>query len=145
MEQELLIRELQRGRCLLARLDHRADLVRQISELALVEGIQTGVFSALGALTQAKLAFYDQESHEYEELLVTEPVELVSCTGNISIRDGKPFVHAHAVLAGSEGETWGGHLLCGKIFAAELYLVELSGNPMVRDHDPLTGLYLWSK
>lgn len=141
----MLIRELQRGKCLLARLDHDADLVNQISELARIEGIQTGVFSVLGALTQAKLAFYDQESHEYDELLLTEPVELVSCSGNISIRDGKPFVHAHAVLAGSEGETSGGHLLYGKIFAAELYLVELSGDPMVREHDPLTGLYLWSK
>lgn len=141
----MLIRELQRGRCLLARLDRGADLVSQISELARIEGIQAGVFSALGALTQSKIAFYDQGSHEYTELLMTEPVELVSCTGNISIRDGKPFVHAHAVLAGSDGETKGGHLLCGKIFAAELYLVELSGEPMVREHDQLTGLYLWSK
>jgi predicted DNA-binding protein with PD1-like motif len=140
----LLVRELQRGRSLLVRLDHGADVVNQIFELAGNECIQNGAFSVIGALTQAEIAFYDQESHEYNELLVDENVELVSCAGNISIRGGKPFVHAHVVLAGSDGETRGGHLLRGKIFAAELFLVELLGKPMIREHDSSTGLNLWS-
>lgn len=140
----MLVRELKRGRSLLVRLDHGADLVDQISKLAVDEGILVGSFSALGALTQAEIAFYDQESHEYSELLVEENSEIVSCTGNVSIRDGKPFVHAHVVLAYSEGKTIGGHLLSGKIFAAELFLIELLGEPMVRKSDETTGLYLWS-
>jgi uncharacterized protein len=140
----LIVRELKRGRFLLVRLDHGADLVDQISELAADEGIHTGAFSVLGALTQAEIAFYDQEFHEYSELLVEENSELVSCTGNVSTRDGKPFVHAHVVLADSDGKTIGGHLLHGNIFAAELFLIELLGEPMVRESDETTGLYLWS-
>jgi uncharacterized protein len=140
----LLVRELKRGRSMLVRLDHGADLMDQISELAVDEGIQTGAFSVLGALIQAEIAFYDQESHEYSALLVEENAELVSCTGNVSIREGKPFVHAHVVLADSDGKTTGGHLLHGKIFAAELFLIELLGKPMVRENDQTTGLYLWS-
>jgi predicted DNA-binding protein with PD1-like motif len=139
----LLVRKLEWGKSLLVRLDHNADVVSQISEVAADEGIQTGIFSLIGALTHAQIAFYDQESHEYNELMVDEPVELVSCTGNISTRGGKPFVHAHAVLAGSEGELRGGHLIKGGIFAAELYMLELLGAPLVREHDPVTGLYLW--
>jgi predicted DNA-binding protein with PD1-like motif len=141
----LLVRELKGGRSLLVRLDHGVDLVDQISKLAVAEGIRTGTFSALGALTQAEIAFYDQESHEYSELLVEESSELVSCTGNVSIRDGKPFVHAHVVLADCDGKTIGGHLLHGNIFAAELFLIELLGEPMVRESDETTGLYLWSR
>ena len=129
---------------MLVRLDHGADLIDQISELAVDEGIQTGAFSVLGALIQAEIAFYDQESHEYSELLVEENLELVSCTGNVSIRGQKPFVHAHVVLADSDGKTIGGHLLHGKIFAAELFLIELLGEPLVRKNDETTGLYLWS-
>jgi predicted DNA-binding protein with PD1-like motif len=140
----LLVRELKGGRSLLVKLDHGADLVDQISKLAVDEGIRTGTFSAIGALAQAEIAFYDQESHEYSELLVEESSELVSCTGNVSIRDGKPFVHAHVVLADSDGKTIGGHLLNGKIFAAELSFTELLGEPMVRKSDETTGLYLWS-
>jgi predicted DNA-binding protein with PD1-like motif len=140
----LLVKELKRGRALLVRLDHGADLVDQISELAADEGIHTGAFSVLGALTQAEIAFYDQESHEYSKLLVEENTEIASCTGNISIRDGMPFVHAHVVIADSDGKTMGGHLIHGKIFAAELFLIEFIGEPMVREKDQTTGLYLWS-
>jgi uncharacterized protein len=140
----LLVREFKRGRSLLVRLDHGADLVVQISKLAVDEGIHTGTFSVLGAMTQAEIAIYNQKSHEYCSLLVEENSELVSCTGNISTRDGKPFVHAHVVLADSDGKTVGGHLFYGKIFAAELFLIELLGEPMVRLSDETTGLYLWS-
>jgi uncharacterized protein len=140
----LLVRELERGRYLLVRLDHGADLVDQISRLAINEGINICTFSVLGALTQAEIAFYDQESHEYSKLLVEENTELVSCTGNVSIRDGMPFVHAHVVLADSDGKTMGGHLIHGRIFAAELFLIEFIGEPMVREKDQTTGLYLWS-
>ena len=140
----LLVRELKQGRSLFVRLDHGADVVNQISELAVDEGIHSGAFSVLGSLTQAKIAFYDQESHEYKEIAVKETAELVSCTGNVSIREGRPFVHAHVVLADSCGKTRGGHLVHGKIFAAELFLIELLGEPMVREIDQRTGLYLWS-
>ena len=140
----LLVRELKHGRYLLVRLDYGADLVIQIYKLAVDEGIHTGAFSVIGALSQAEIAFYDQESHEYGKLLVEENAELVSCTGNVSIRDGEPFVHAHVILAYSDGKTRGGHLLHGKIFAAELFLIELLGKPMVRENDQTTGLHLWS-
>lgn len=122
---------------MLVRLDHGADLMVQIPEIAVDEGIQTGAFSVIGALIQAEIAFYDTHLVEYN-------AELISCTGNVSIREGKPFVHAHVVLADSDGKTTGGHLLHGKIFAAELFLIELLGKPMVRENDQTTGLYLWS-
>jgi uncharacterized protein len=139
----LLTRILERGKSLLVRLDHGADLVSQISDIAVNEGINTGIFSIIGALTHARIAFYDQESHEYHELMLDEPVELVSCTGNVSTRDGKLFVHAHVVLAGSQGDCRGGHLIRGDIFAAEMCMQELSGSPLVRAHDSTTGLFLW--
>ncbi len=131
------------GRCLIARLDHGIDIVSQIAGLAKNEKIVTGIFGAIGALMQAELAFYDQASHEYQKIPIDKPVELVSCSGNISIRDNQPFVHAHAAMADSEGRVWGGHLIGGKVFAAELCIQELLGEPLIRKYDSITGLYLW--
>jgi predicted DNA-binding protein with PD1-like motif len=139
----LLVRELTRGRCLLARLDFGSDIISQILELSKEKGIETGVFEALGALKDAKIAYYDQKTHEYKSIHISGPMELVSCTGNISTREGKPFVHAHAVLADSIGNTTGGHLISGNIFAAELFVLELIGTSLIRSHDSATDLYLW--
>ena len=77
--------------------------------------------SVIGALSRAELGYYDQVSQKYGRIQIEEPVELVSCSGNISMRDDQPFVHAHAVLSDREGKVRGGHLTSGTIFAAELY------------------------
>jgi predicted DNA-binding protein with PD1-like motif len=140
-----MIREFKQGRIFFARLDHGADIISQITNLAEENGIETGALSAIGALSRAKLAYYDQLSHKYDTFSLEEPVELASCSGNISMRDGRPFVHAHAVLSDRTGKTWAGHLTSGIIFAAELYLEELSGLPLKRVSDSITGLNLWEK
>jgi len=137
------VRNFEQGRCFLARLDLDTEIISQIADLAKREGIKTGVFSVIGALKRAELAYYDQTAQEYRTIPVERPIELASCSGNISLRDGQPFVHAHAVLADSEGRIIGGHLMKGDVFAAELYLQELLGERLIREHDPATGLYLW--
>jgi predicted DNA-binding protein with PD1-like motif len=141
----MLIREFRQGCIFFARLDHGADIISQITNLAEENGIEMGALTAIGALSRAELGYYDQLSHEYGKISVEEPVELVSCSGNISMRDGQTFVHAHAVLSDRTGRTWGGHLTRGTIFAAELYLQELSGLPLKRVHDSITGLKLWGE
>ena len=139
----MLIRNFRQGRIIFARLDHGEDIISQFTNLAEENGIEIGALSAIGALSRAKIAYYDQISHEYGEVSLEEPVELASCFGNISLRDGRPFVHAHAVLSDRTGRAWGGHLTSGTIFAAELYLQELCGLPLKRVPDSITGLNLW--
>jgi predicted DNA-binding protein with PD1-like motif len=103
----------------------------------------TATFTTIGALECAKLGFYDQEKYEYSEILLLAPQEIASCVGNISLKEGEPFVHAHAVLADQNGNTKAGHLLEGKVFAAEIHLTELIGEKLVRKNDAVTGLSLW--
>jgi hypothetical protein len=99
---------------------------------------------AIGALQTARLSFYDQATHEYGEFPVDAPVELVGLLGNVSRRDGATAVHAHATLAGHDGACVGGHVAPGcVIFACELILQELVGEPLERVHDEVTGLPLW--
>ena len=132
------------GRNFLVRAEHDADIIDFVTEVAKENGVMTATFTAIGALKYAKLGFYHQKRHEYVEMLLSAPQEIASCVGNISIKEGKPFVHAHAVLADSEGNTKAGHLLEGKIFAAEVHLSELLiGEKVVRKHDAVTGLFLW--
>lgn len=128
----------------MSNLDHGAEIVKSITTLAQENDIQMGVFSAVGALQNAELGYYDQDSHQYKIMQVNEPMELVSCTGNISLRGEKAFLHPHASLADFQGRLLGGHLQSGIIFAAEVYMQELKGHPLVRKFDLTTDLYLWS-
>ncbi len=101
------------------------------------------VFTVVGAVKQARLAYYDQAEREYQKIKLDRPLEIASCFGNLSLKGGKPFVHVHAVLADAAGKTYAGHLLRATVFAAELHLQELLGKKLEREYEQTTGLALW--
>jgi hypothetical protein len=140
-----LVQELKPGRLYLFSLDHDSEIVASITNLAESLRVEAGVVSGIGALQKAEIGYYDQKTHEYRTIEIDRPMEISSLIGNVSIRDGKPFLHAHVTLADSEGNVKGGHLSRGTVFAAEVYLRELIGRPLERCHDPTTDLFLWSE
>ncbi len=136
-------KELGLRRTFFVRVTHDAELLRFITDFAQGQRIEAAHFTALGALKTARLGFYDQVKHIYGEETVSKPTELASCIGNVSLKDGVPFVHAHAVLSEASGKVKAGHLIEGRVFAAEMHLTEFKGKKMERKPDPLTGLSLW--
>ena len=88
---------------------------------------------------------YNQNDQKYVDCLdLKKKIEISSCIGNISLKDGEIFVHAHINLVDHDGNATGGHLMPGaEIFAAEYYIKELKGKDLERVHDPETGLSLW--
>jgi uncharacterized protein len=130
----------------LARLPKGADLLSAITEEFRKRSIRRGRFVAIGAVERAVLAFYDQAAKQYGSREFNEQLEIVSCVGNVSLRDDDLFAHAHVVLSNAEYGCIGGHLVAGApIFAAELYGCPVPGNELVRTLDDPTGLYLWSE
>jgi len=140
----MLHREFNTGRRFAGRFDHAEDLLGSLTAFADKYNINMAVFSAIGAVVSATLGYYDQKKKEYVSYREPHPLEIISCTGNISLKEGTPFVHAHAVLSDGKGRTTGGHLFSETpVFAGEFYVQELTGSPFSRIHDETTGLMLW--
>lgn len=133
--------EVESGRRFFGRFDYGADAVKQLTDFVAEENIQSGVFNIIGAVQETKLGYYDQERKEYVELEFKEPLEVVSCMGNVSWMDCKPVIHAHACLSRRDGSTVGGHVNYMKVFAGEFTMVEFK-NEMGRLFDDVTGLNL---
>ena len=134
------------GRCILGRLPHGKDLVKTIEDFCVQNSIKTGVFSIIGSVTSVTMGSYDPKQQVYVTAKKEESLEIVHCTGNISLKDGKVSVHAHAVLADIEGRTIGGHIFSEtEVYAGEIYIQELLGKPLEREYDDTTGLSLWRK
>ena len=138
--------ELKTGRTWLIRLETGEPLYEQILEAGTALGIEAATFAALGAVRNATLRSYDQDAKKYDDFEVEGHLELLSGVGNFSLKDGKPFVHCHVTVGTADGRAFGGHLHEEKptiVFAAELWLQELLGDPPVRLFDERCGLALW--
>lgn len=125
-------------------LFHGDDLLDSISSFCQKKNIKTGLIMAIGALQKAKIGYYLQKEKKYKQLSINKPVEIISCLGNVSLKNNKPFVHLHVSLADAKGRAFGGHLNKGSlVFASECFVFELKGEKLERKFHPLTGLSLW--
>jgi hypothetical protein len=136
--------EAKAGRAFAGRLATGSDLVDEIERFCLEREITAAQVTVIGAVRRARYAYYEQGDHRYRELESDSHHEIVGFVGNVSLRDDKPFLHAHATFADADGATVGGHLLRGiEIFAAEVMIRELGDVSLVRLPDEETGLALW--
>jgi len=135
------------GPAYMGRLPHNCDLLAELTNICREHNIYHAQISAIGALSQWRVGYYDQRAHEYEFLTGNDHREIVSLLGNASLYEGAPMVHAHLGLANAEGHVLGGHLAEGcKVFACE-YIIQkfFTEIPLQRAPDPETGLNLWVK
>ena len=95
-------------------------------------------------MKKARLGYYNQQDQEYCFFDLNQALEITNLTGNISIKDGAPVVHAHVTFSDKDGHAYGGHLAPGTIvFACEVAIQVLDGQKFERGFDQETGLPLW--
>ncbi len=138
--------EAKLGRRWVGRLPFQGDLLESLEAFAAAKQVDAGWINVIGAVEKAVIGFYDQEKKQYDHLEFDQELEIVSCMGNLSLRQGRPVAHLHITLGDSRGRIYGGHLVRGTVvFAGEFYLQELLGLQLQRGLDQETGLPLWEK
>jgi predicted DNA-binding protein with PD1-like motif len=102
------------------------EIASALQQFAREQGLGGSSFEAIGALSHAKLGWFNWETKKYDPACVLdEQVELLSLIGDIALRDGDPQVHAHVVVGRSDGTAHGGHLLEARVRpTCELVLTE---------------------
>ena len=129
---------------IMGKLEYGRDILEEMTNICEKENITLGIINALGAVQKAKVGFYNQETKEYQFKDFDEPLEITALVGNISLRDGKPIIHAHITLSDEHNNAIGGHLAPGTIvFACEFKIIELDGPVYERGIDDVTRLPLW--
>jgi hypothetical protein len=104
------------------RLDEGEEAISSLVCALQQHGITAGIIpSFIGALRGCRLIL--RKGHEEK---VESHVEVVG-NGNVSLYEGKPFVHLH-VSAGNDQGVWVGHLVEGTVdIFCEAMIVPLSG------------------
>lgn len=143
----MIVREFETARVIVGSLDYESDLLDNINKICVDNNIRAGFINIIGAIFNLKIGYFKQDKKEYvylDNINPDEPLEIASCSGNISIRDDKPFAHLHIIGTDRDGKCFGGHLMPGtKIYAAEFYIQEILGDDLIRELDSKTKLPLW--
>lgn len=119
------------------------EILTELKRFAAGQKLAGSSFKAIGALSRAKVGWFNWETKRYETAVeLDEQVELLSLIGDIAVIDEKPQVHAHMVIGRRDGTAHGGHLQEAIVRpTCELVLTE---NPthLRKEMDVATGLAL---
>jgi len=100
-------------------------------------------FTAIGALSSARLAWFNPARKQYKVIPIDGQVEVVSMIGDIGLYKAKPSVHTHMVVVQSDGTTRGGHVLEAHVNPTLEVMVTVEPNTMYKRLDEATDLTLF--
>lgn len=128
------------GDVIFIRLHQDEDLFESLREICRKCDLGVGiVISGVGMLKQAEISYF-VESGRYSPVMFPEPLELVSLSGNIIIKEDDCHIHLHAALARESKETLAGHLSKGKVNVTNEIVILKTTILADRELDAATGL-----
>lgn len=131
------------GDTISVRLSIGEDIVTSLLELGEKENIGFAQVNGIGAVSRATVGFYNLDKGEYMPKTFDEPMEIVSLLGNMTRKDGKPYLHLHASFSGEDCNVVGGHLTEAIIgVTAEIFVNIIDGEMNRRVH-PVTGINIF--
>ncbi len=130
-------------RVIVARIYPDEDIIDSITRIVKEKNVKSGLVNVIGACKKATIGFFDLLSKKYSFKTIEEDLELLSCMGNLSFKDGEPVVHLHVNLGKSDFSVMGGHLSQPTIISVtgEAYIYEID-KKLPRALDPQIGLAL---
>lgn len=132
-----------RDNCYVLSIDNHACIAEALRAFSLEKGIMAGSIGGLGAVSEATFRFLDPATKKYVDKTFREQMEITNLTGNISEKDGAPYLHIHITASRRDYSCIGGHLLDARISGAcELFVEAFPEAGVGRYADPETGLNL---
>jgi predicted DNA-binding protein with PD1-like motif len=138
-----LVHESDGQRTFVAVLDTGDEVMACLKRLAREQGLAAAQITAIGALSDATIAYFDWDTKKYIDIPVKEQVEVASLNGDIGIDDdGNPALHIHLVLGKRDGSAVAGHLTQARVRPTLEVIVTESPAHLRRRKDAETGLNL---
>ncbi len=111
------------------RFDPGEEIVSNLKILCEELDIKAAYLSAIGALGEATIGFFNPEIKEYQQKELKGDFEITSMIGNISRMDGKPYLHIHITLGDKDFNITGGHFDKGIVSATcEMIINKVDGD-----------------
>ncbi|MFC1550477.1 PPC domain-containing DNA-binding protein [Candidatus Neomarinimicrobiota bacterium] len=115
-----------------------------LTQFLIHHNIYNGTVSGIGAVKNCVLGAYNPETKQYNKKVFEDAHELISIDGNITMKDGKPFLHAHVLLSDHEMNAFGGHLFEATVAVVGEFIIRKINGDAQRTLNSKIGLATWN-
>ena len=120
------------------------DLInKSLTEISVKENISNAWINGIGAIDSVEVGYMDVVNKKYQKRNFNDNYELISLIGNITMKDGVPFVHTHITFSDTEYKVFGGHLFDAKITATGEIILTVADSKIDRQFNENVGIHTW--
>ena len=120
------------------------DLInKSLAEISVKENISNAWINGIGAIDSVEVGYMDVVNKKYQKRNFNDNYELISLIGNITIKDGEPFLHTHIAFSDTEYKVFGGHLFDAKITATGEIILTVADSKIDRQFNENVGIHTW--
>ena len=127
---------------IVVRLEIGDEIITSLKRVATEFDIKAAFFSGIGATDVFTCGVYNLTTRSYKEKEYNGMYEILSLSGNISVMNYSPYIHAHIAVADEECNCIGGHLIKARICATAEIVIHVIDFELNRKRDESIGLNL---
>ena len=125
------------------RLDPGDEICEAILFVAKKEGIGAASITGIGATDDFTVGVFDLNEKKYAEYRFDTNHEINALSGNLTRKDGKPYVHLHITCTGKNAKVVGGHLLRGVVSLTAEIIIGVAEAEINRVFNEALGINVW--
>jgi len=123
-------KEFKIGRVIIAKLECGDDILDSVMKLSKEHRVISGLINVIGACKKFTIGYFNIDNKKYQFKTYDTPVEMTSCMGSITQKDGEPIVHLHLTLGMDDYSIIGGHL-------RQPTIISVTGEVLIYEFEPV--------
>ena len=119
------------------RIQKGEEILAALRQVCTQENIVLASVNGIGAVNDVTLGVFNSKKFVYESTRYTGDMEIVSCMGNVTQKDGEVYLHLHmAVANATKGVVYAGHLNDAKISLTGEFILRIIDGRVEREYSP---------
>ena len=127
-------------RTAMVRLDKGDDVAACLLRYAELAHVTLASIMGIGAVDDLTVGVFDLATNAYRRMHYTGNHEINALVGNLTTKDGAPYLHLHITCTDLDGRVVGGHLLAATVSLTAEIFVHVTDGVVDRAYDPDLGI-----
>jgi len=119
-------------------------VMKTLTDYCKANGIKNGQITGIGAVRNIELGVFVPATKSYHRDRIEDTHELTNYMGNVTLKDGDPFIHAHIVLGDHSFQTLSGHCFEMEVAVVGEFIIQAMNTTVSRKLNPNVGLATWN-
>ncbi len=127
---------------IIVRIDKGEDLISSIKAVCKEHQVKAGAVQGIGTVNKITLGLFNPNTKQYLSRELIGDFEIAPLLGDITTKNGEPYIHLHANVCNADQASFGGHVIAATVSITCEIIIDVIDATIERSFDSDIGINL---